>query len=173
MDYEPLLELRLNLRKLRGMPLEATEFVSHADRTLLVDWRVHPLDPARVRVKDSLVVDPRFNRVVERMEAIAGRYYDEMQLREPSPGFHWQNVEQALLLMTGCLRAASQWFAACKASEKVVEDIFLVVRDAMGMLATAPDAVKAVRAEAVVEETIKEMDRRRRLARCADIRIVA
>ena len=173
MDFYPALQWRHAIRRRHRMPLESCEFMPHADRIFLVDWRSHPLSSETVDVRRAAAVEPRFEPVAGRMLPIIDRYYDELATRTPSARFHHENVKEALLLAAACLRAVAEWFDDCRAPAEVIEEMFTMVRDSVGQIATSSNVYGAVRAEELAHSTILRMDRRRRAAGCAPQRIFA
>jgi hypothetical protein len=164
MDFFPTLQWRLEVRRRYRMPLEACEFMRHAGRSLLVDWRGHLTEAGSIELIDALVVERRFEGVAQRMMQIDERYYEE--LADPTSSLHTANVQHALATGSGCLRATSEWLKFCTAPQSVIEDIFEIVRNAVGEIAKAPRPMSHVEAEDVAHSTLVRMDERRRRAAC-------
>ena len=171
MDFYPALKWRLAVRRRRGLPLNGCEFMRHCGRYMLVHWRARPGDLGAVEVLDQLIVAPRFDAVAERMMRIVERYYDDLDA--PVLGLHEGNVKEALSLASGCLRAVSNLFQSCSAPAPVLTEIFEIVRDAVGDLATAAELITATEAETRVRATLLRIDERRRREKCVPQRIFA
>lgn len=171
MDFDPVLKWRLGLRRRCGLPLDSCEFLEHGGSYFLVEWRAHPQDLEVVQVLKPLVVEHRFRPVAVRMMKIVETYYNELAL--PSPHVHAANVKAAMTLATACLRPCCQWFDGCTAPAQTLNEIFEIVRDAVGGLATSLEPVSAVRLEAVVHSTLIAMNQRRLQGGCIPQRIFA
>lgn len=171
MDYRDELLWRSNARKRYRMPGSMCEFMSHAGSYVLVEWEPHPQGDGRIRIRDETPVRARFAAVAERLAVIVDRYYRE--LHHPTPGFEPTNVKHAILLSSGCLKAAREWMEACSAPPAVIEEMFRTVRDAVGSLATCDCPIADVDLEALNELVLRRMAESRRRADCFNVRIVA
>ena len=171
MDYYDELRWRSNARKRHRMPGRTCEFMEHAGSYVLVEWEPHPLDPGEVRIRDEAPVRARFVGIAQRSAGIIDRFYRD--LHHPTRAFEPSNVKLAILLSSGCLRAAREWMEACSAPAAVIEEMFRIVRDAVGSLATCAYPIADVDAEALNELVLRRMTECRRRADCFDVRIVA
>lgn len=171
MDYEQELQWRRGARRRHGMSETACEFMRHAGRYLLIDWAPHPIDDARIQIRDEAPVRSRFDSVAAVMSEMMERYYH--QLYHPTNGFHAANVKNAILLSTGCVRAVRDWMGSCSASPEAISKLFFIVRDAVGGIATSPSLIDDIAIDRIEGEVILALCDGRRRAGCFDLRFAA